>query len=284
MKKLFALLTVVFFAGFMMAQNTLDLDQTGVSAYWATGLINQSNSSQVGSGIDANIDQIAGTYNQFSSGQGGNTLDLTVNENAGTSNHGEILQSGNNGHIDIYQVAGTYNYMQAWQQSGLGYIANNDKADISQTAGTYNSYVQRQSGQDQVINLNQNAGTYNTGTVYQGQWGALETNNTLVGATLGIWGPLYGDLIPAAQTSDASYNDLFLDQNGSFNKVGLYQDGSSYNHANIVQSDGNNSLLIYQTNVDGFNSLDANQSGGLNSATVYQSTVTGDGTITVDQN
>lgn len=286
MKKLIFLFTMVLAVSMAMAQTNVDLDQTGSVAYWGTGLINNASVHQTGANIDADFDQISGTWNKVASTQDGTNLFLTLNANAGTSSDADFKQSGLNSDINITQVATSgNNYAQTWQQSGLGYIADNNDIDVVQNAETSNHLKQRQSGKNHVVNLEQNAGTYNKAETYQGQWGALETDNILVGAALGTWGPLYDNLGPASQTSASNYNELYLDQNGSFNKVGLSQDGFDYNYANIYQDGGDNSLLIYQTNATGYNSVISNQLGGHNSATVFQNSYTpGSATITVDQN
>ena len=99
----------------------------------------------------------------------------------------------------------------------------------------------------------------------------------------GSWGPLFDEDGPATQNSTSSYNELYLDQNGSFNKVGLSQNGYDYNYANIYQDGGDNSLLIHQNNADGYNSVMSSQIGGANSASVLQNTISGSGTINVAQ-
>lgn len=285
MKKLTVLLTVIFMASMSFAQTNVDLDQTGNSSPWWTSEINDATITQTGTNVDADFDQVAGTYNILSSGQSGTDLSITLDATAGTHNDADFKQSGLNGDIDIQQVASSgNNYVQTWQQGGLGYTAEDNDIDVVQTAGTNNFLKQRQSGQDHIVNLEQTAGTYNHAETYQGQWGALETNNVIYGAELGVYGPLYDEDAPATQTSTTSSNHLYVDQDGSYNKVGLYQDGFDYNYAHILQEGGDNGLLIYQTNVDGYNSVISNQTGGNNSATVLQNTYSGSGTITVDQN
>ena len=290
MKKLNFIFALVLAAGTVMAQNVVDLEQVGNTGYWSTGLVNDAVIQQTGTNIYLDIDQIAGTSNYVRSEQSGTNLSLTYEAEAGTSNEtprgvNGFLQDGSNGDIDIEQVAiAGSNSAQTWQQSGLGYTANNNDIDVSQNAGTSNYLFQRQSGQNHKINLEQNALTSNSAITTQGQWGALETNNTLVGASLGLWGPVYDNENPAKQTSLNSSNTLKLNQDGSFNKVGLNQDGYESNYAEINQEGGNNSLLVYQTNMDGSNSVISNQIGGQNSATVLQTTISGSGTITVDQN
>lgn len=290
MKKVSLFLGMVLAASFAIAQTDVNLNQSGNSAYWATGLVNDASIQQSGTNVILDVDQIAGTDNYVRSGQSGTNLSLTYEATAKTSNStprgvNGFLQDGSNGDIDIKQVATNgSNSAQTWQQGGLGYTANQNNIDVVQNAGTNNVLVQRQSGRDNIVNLNQNAGTYNHAETNQGQWGALETNNKLVGAALGIWGPGYDLTGPAKQTSATSYNYLKLDQVGSSNLVGLYQNGNDYNSADIYQAGGENSLLIYQTNNNGFNSVISDQIGGQNSASVLQTTVSGNGTIVVNQN
>jgi hypothetical protein len=291
MKKLSILFAMIFAVSMAMAQTSVDLDQTGGGTTWPATLINNASIQQVGTDVTADFDQTAGTWNYLRSGQNGTNLSIRYEATAGGKNtvggtqSNGFLQDGSNGDIDIQQVATNGdNHTQTWQQSGLGYTANNNDIDVIQTAGTSNTLIQRQSGQNHVVNLEQTAATSNSAETYQGQWGALETDNILVGAELGTNGPLYDEDGPATQTSASSYNELFLDQNGSFNKVGLSQNGYDYNYANIYQDGGENSLLIHQNNADGFNSVMSSQMGGANSASVLQNTVAGSGTINVNQN
>jgi hypothetical protein len=176
-------------------------------------------------------------------------------------------------------VALTDNYASVRQPGGL----DND-IDVDQNAGTSNYLLQVQYGKNDIVNLKQTAKTSNSAVTYQGNWGVNEPNNVLYGATLGSWGPLYDNTKPATQTSANSSNTLTLDQDGESNKVGLYQNGFDYNKAEIDQDGGFNSLLIYQTNTNGYNSVISNQLGGHNSASVLQTTLSGNSTITIDQN
>ena len=291
MKKLSFLFAMVFAVSMAMAQTNVDLDQTGGGTTWPATLINNASIQRVGTNVELDADQSAGTWNYLRSGQNGTNLSITYDATAGghntvggTQSNG-FLQNGSNGDIDIQQVATVSdNYAQTWQQGRSGYTADNNDIDVVQNAGTSNSLTQRQNGQNNVVNLQQTAATSNTAETYQGTWDWVETDNKLVGAELGTWGPLYNEDGPATQTSASSSNELYLDQNGSFNKVGLSQNGYDYNYANIYQDGGDNSLLIHQNNADGFNSVMSSQIGGLNNATVLQNTVSGNGTINVTQN
>jgi hypothetical protein len=291
MKKLIFLFAMVFAVSMAQAQVTVDLDQSGNVAYWATNLINNASIQQTGTNVNATLVQVAGTYNSLTDNQNGTNLFLNYHANAGAQNFAGdanttgFEQSGINGHIDVTQVATTLgNNANTRQLSGLAYIAMNNDIDVTQTAGTFNNLTQTQYGQNHKINLVQTAGTSNSATISQGEWTPLEINNKLVGASLGIWGPSYDNIGPATQISGTSSNVLNLTQTGNNNQVGLYQNGNDYNLANMVQTGDDNSLLIYQTNVNGYNSVISNQVGGNNSASVFQNAISGSGTITVDQN
>ncbi len=165
----------------------------------------------------------------------------------------DIVQIGSDNHINARQVAGMYNELYSYQEG-----AGND-IDIRQDADTYNFADVWQVGDD-----NKLVGAFSDGT---------------------LAGTVIDYLLPATQDSSSSYNELTCIQEGNSNEVGLYQQatGTGYNYVDILQYNGWNSLVIYQTNSGGYNEVTAVQAGSM-SATVIQSTVSGAGIITVTQN
>jgi len=281
MKKLSFIFAMMLATGFAMAQINANVMQSGVSGNWDSGyLVNTAGVQQVGTNVTLDVDQTATTlWNIVTSGQGGTNMHVKLDATAGTSNWAHFEQGGGSDFdINVKQIAGTSNYASVRQPGGL----NND-IDVVQDAGTFNSLQQVQYGKNDIVNLKQTSKLSNTANTDQGNWGVNEPNNVLYGAIHGTWGPEYASTAPAEQTSSNSYNDLKLVQKGSDNKVGLYQNGYDYNFADITQTEGQNSLLIYQTNIDGFNSVTSHQTGGQNSASVLQTTLSGNGTIIIDQ-
>ena len=198
MKKVILIFAMVLVAAITFGQNTVDVDQSGSNPMWATGLINDAGVQQDGSNIDLDIDQVAGDWNGIRSAQSGTNLSITLDAWAGTFNDGSygaprgFLQSGMNSDIDVEQIATTgSNTVIVWQQSGLGYIGDNNDIDVVQEAGNSNFLHMVQYGQDHIVNLDQTAGVSNSAVTYQGSWGSLQTNNVLYGATKGLWGPEY---------------------------------------------------------------------------------------------
>ncbi|HKB85787.1 MAG TPA: curlin repeat-containing protein, partial [Ignavibacteriaceae bacterium] len=92
MRKLFALLTVVFFAGFMMAQNTGTVSQTGSDNH---GIVDQIGSGNVGTittvGNEA-TDNVQKWWNYYGINQ---VMFAKGIRQTGTNNSGSIDQTGN---------------------------------------------------------------------------------------------------------------------------------------------------------------------------------------------
>lgn len=288
MRKLFALLTIVLFAGFAFAQNTLTSTQSGASTAWAHPNINDIHFDQNGSNNNININQSSTTlWNEAYGSQDGTGLNAYIDQSANGSNDlDRLLQSSSNGLVDLDQVAGGNNFATIWSQNGA-----NNEVIIDQEAGNNNAAKYTSYGSNFTFNVKQEGAINNDitgqgGVARQGNWGFNYTDNKVVGALPGAWGySVVDDLSPAYQKSNNSSNTLSIDQfDGSNNVVGLYQTAEDFNSTSILQQGNYNSLSVYQTNVDGSNSVITSQVGDYNTASIYQSTSTGAGVINVTQN
>ena len=171
-------------------------------------------------------------------------------QSAAGDNNADIDQFGLYNTLGVYQIADTGgNILLAYQ--GGDATANNVVAKVVQDAAT-----------DNYANVYQNSPNKLVGA---------DSDGTINAAN------------PAKQISTDEYNELWTSQTGDYNEIGLYQSALGYNSADIDQTGGNNSLGVYMTNTNGYNSLTATQTGD-SSATVVQSTWSGAGTINVSQN
>jgi hypothetical protein len=292
MKKLFALLTVVLFSGFMMAQNTSTVDQTGnqqVASVTQTG----NNTSD----IDQVTDLITGGKQTATVVQDGTLNSSIIDQN----NTGGTQVVSNDAYIN--QI-GTSNFSSQTTRSygnqdiNLWGLQNGLENTLTQaTIGGYtSSFVAYQTGDlnkaeqtmtssntdgkiDQLGDGNyakqyftgQNHGYYTNGMLivqtgddndatqefHGGGWGVgsngqIHQTGNLNNATQ------YSDGFPNTQltTQVGDENQAETTQNGNFNSGIIYQDGN-FNFGSI-SSTGNN------------NTADINQLGNSNSATITQ--------------
>jgi len=127
-------------------------------------------------------------------------------------------------------------------------------------------------GTENLINLEQDAYTYNYASVEQDG-----IYNQLIGA--------YSDgsikyTAPAVQNSSSDYNYLWSYQVGNSNEIGLYQSASGSNSATITQLNGGNSLAVYQISTGGSNTLIANQNGNATATVIQTGSGNNIGTVT----
>lgn len=240
-----------------LADNEVDIDQTGSVAGGTHGVINYAGIVQIGSDNEIEIEQVAGTYNELYVYQQGTGNQIDVEQEAGTYNYADLYQKGYDNEIELNQHSVTsYNY--AW---------------LSQHACW---------GIENVINVEQDAYTYNYASIEQDGY-----YNKIVGASTDgtLDGTVINDSLPATQDSSGSYNQLTCFQSGDYNKVGLYQEAAGYNYANISQTNGNNYLAVYQINPGtGCNEVIVEQPGDA-SAKIYQENWSpGGGVVKVTQN
>lgn len=175
----------------------------------------------------------------------------------------------------------------------------------STTSGPNQALITQTAGNDNKINIDQDATSYNYAKVDQ-----AGASNVVRGTTpTGL--PMPASIVvdstgPAVQFSSTGYNYLLIGQAGTSNQVGLFQSAYTYNDARIAQSVGSNILVAWQKAYVTYNDLDVVQDGsdnaniiqnastynmadiwqgsGSNVLTSRQNASTGFNSLTVDQN
>lgn len=219
MKKLFALFTVILFAGFMMAQNTATVNTTGND--------NKADVNQTGSN------------------------NVLVDQLNSTKNEAKVNQSGTN---EAYLTQGMVeNYYDAPYSISTNMPASNNLGTIDQL-GTNNYLEIVQVGDNNKGSLNQN-GNNNIGYIYQGWpfgfWGetaitsALSSDNSIV--EIEQLGDANRGLVWQYGGTD---NEVKISQNGNSNISQIAQ-GFIYNDANYdfthpVYNTANNYAIVNQ--------------------------------------
>jgi hypothetical protein len=211
MRKLFALLTVVFFAGFMMAQNTDTTSQTGYN--------NLAKTTQTGNN-HAQVIQDGSLQNATVTQNGANTGGVYQLEN-GYKNKATLSQDGygNEGYINQGMTQG---YWSDYQAVG----ANYNNANMTQTGNSNFGSIEQYGGSNNTngntAHLTQN-GSGNTSYEYQGWaysgWGETWTTSHL-------------------QNYNSTINVTQINNNNTGN---VWQYGGDNDHATISQ-DGNSNL------------------------------------------
>lgn len=218
MKKLFALFTVVLFAGFMMAQNneayvtqvgttnTSNVDQTGTSGG------NLAYVNQYGSNI-ANVQQFGFGLNTATVNQGSNGLPVTNNHQAA--------------------------YNGDWQ----------DGAFITQNGESNSAYIG--------MTGNRSTGTiYQEGTSNTGSQNIGTTYSEKSGNTYGVWMYQKGDQNNSSQNTTAAYGvagikDMTVYQEGNSNKADQTSIAGYGSFLQVWQIGDGNSSNQYQAQIGG---------------------------------
>lgn len=234
MKKLFALLTVVLFAGFMMAQNTSTATQNGPD--------NTATINQTGSGNSSLLLQESAIF--FPRG-----MTATVDQ-TGTSNTSDIYQGLYGEHFAVVNQGGTANKAQVVS------LRNNETANILQQ-GNGNDAYQRLHGNlgettvEQIGNGNQsdqNIGIYGTSGI----------NNTFKGYQTGNNNQL-------TQTLSTNYDFISAGNSGMIEQIG--SENISTQSIGTVASYSSDNSVTAEINGDG-NETSQIQQGDLNNSTV----------------
>src|SRR5574338_414273 len=168
MRKLFALLTIVFFAGFMMAQNTATITDNGNDngAYIEqVGLTNTATVTQTGNNNSADI------------------TDIYHSSLYGPLNAKGITQYGNGNEGTITQYNGFSGTVSAGPIAGIGQYSNENTATISQSGNTAwmqgYAWAQQQGGTGNQSTQNQWIVSYQFSHVLQnGNDNEAETNQS----------------------------------------------------------------------------------------------------------
>jgi hypothetical protein len=267
MRKLFALLTIVLFAGLAFAQTDADVDQSGTTN---TADIWQSDAgpSNVNGTTYTKVLQNAGTTNDVMVKQLGRKSDIDLDQTAGTYNDGSIIQQGNyDNHFYIDQVAGGFNQTEIeLGQDGGGDIHDNDYF-VDQTA-TGNNQVTIYSRGNHIY-------SHNTFDVFQN---ASNGNNLAYIDADGDWRRNVS--INSDQISQD--NELQGIIRGQQVNVDIYQDGGVTNYGNFGVYGNNVVLNSYQSSLIGSNSLISYQENDCG-ATVNQTSTLGSNTANVNQ-
>lgn len=258
------------------------------------------------------IDQVAGTTNEVIATQTSGVNNYIKIDQTATDewNRAEVHQATGTGYgyrAEITQIAKTYNDALVNQATpgGPGTVK------INQTAGTgYNTAtVDYKAGwfYDTDVDISQQAGLYNT--AYVEMYGAVSYGRVSVDqkAPLGYnvinvesqHGTRIVQAMPDGSISTASYPALPAVQDSASGnneltvtavcngELGLYQQGNGDNTATVEQHGAGGQpgpcLGVYQTNVDGYNYLNAYQGGPNMSATVVQTTTSGNNIANVNQ-
>lgn len=267
MRKLFALLTIVLFAGLAFAQTDADVDQSGTTN---TADIWQSDAGpdNVNGVTYTKVDQMAGTTNDVVVQQLGRKSDILLDQDAGTSNEATIIQRGNyDNHFYLDQVAGTYNkIMIDLGQAGGGDIHQNNYY-VDQTATGYNDAT--------ITSRGNHVYSHNTVDVYQD----ASNGNNLANIDMdGDWRRNVN--INSDQMSQN--NELQGIVRGQQVDVDIYQDGATTNYASFGVYGNNVDLNSTQSSLIGSNSLVSYQEGN-SSAIVNQTSTLGNNTADVNQ-
>jgi hypothetical protein len=279
MKKLFALLTVVLFSGFMMAQNTAKVTENGN--------YNEATVTQTGSNY-VELDQLNGDYNEGTVTQNGSneaylvqgmtegyyaiygvtTTNMISNDNAGTlnqdgnGNYIDFLQVGNLNSGEISQVGDNnegYAYL-GWAGDWWGFggvlaslYSNESKVDISQNGDNNFGAVWQYGGINNEVNIAQD-GNFNVASIAQGfiyddfayDFTTPVYNTQFNYAEVNQYG---NDNIGKAFQLGNS-NSFTLTQNGNGNKVGAYigPDDLLLRRNAYFAQDGNNNIFVGEQN------------------------------------
>ncbi len=240
MKKLFAFLIVVFFAGFLLAQNTSTVNESG---NFNTHMVDQTGSNT------STINQTAAT------GAANNHAFVTQNGIGNAAEQTQYQQPAITApqNVTINQVGDDNT---ATQEQGFGYTGYND-ATIEQLSSSNTGY-QRQDGYNLTSDILQEGGNTNYAEQYQAgnhevatatQNGAVNTSRqTQSGINHNATVMSVGDYNYAQQTqSGGTYNSpptylsghtASINQKGYGNWASQNQSGLQNNHATI-QQDGN---------------------------------------------
>lgn len=249
-----ALVFVLGLSGLAMADNVIDIDQTGTPAN-ATVIqdegINQSSIIIVQIGGSAATTGLVNDVWAKQKRYGPYKMD--VYQKAGTYNYAWLYQClGGRSEIKAVQNAGTGdNYLRADQSNWMyNYI------DIKQTAGTWNYADLLQGYYMNDMFIEQEALYSNKADVKQNKWGGKESMYIYGADSSGA----IADKTPAKQISYWRYNELSINQYDD-DKVGLYQEANGYNYADIDQTGGGNRLGVYQKASNRMNDLIVTQNG-----------------------
>lgn len=216
MKKLFALFTVLLFAGSMMAQNTAKVTENGN--------YNEAAVTQTGSN-DVEIDQV-GDFQTATATQNGTNLGGIYQLNDGNNNEATLSQdgSGNEGWINQGMTLGywaDYQTLDAnWNNATMTQTGNSNFGSIEQYGGS-NSTDGNEANLTQ--NGNGNVSYGNQGWAYSG-WGETDITSTLSS---------FSSTINISQIHDNNVGNVWQ-YGGTDNEVKISQDGNS-NVASIAQ-------------------------------------------------
>lgn len=254
MKKLFALLTIMFFAGFVMAQNTATVTETG-DGNKAT--VTQTDNNDVEIVQVGYIQTATATQEGTNSGgiyqlNNGNNNEATLSQD-GSGNEGWINQGMTEGYWTDYQTVNAN-----WNEATMTQSGNSNFGSLEQYGGSDNT-----NGNE--ANLTQN-GNGNVSYGYQGWaysgWGETPTTSTLSS---------FNSTINISQIHDNN-NGRVWQYGGTDNEVNISQEGNS-NVASIAQgfiyNDANYDFTHPVYNTLG-NYAEVNQYGDGNSGKAFQ--------------
>ncbi len=210
MRKLFALLTVVFFAGFLMAQNTSTATQSGPN--------NNATVDQTGTGNASTLLQESDIYLP-----NGMTADI---DQVGIENTSDVYQGKYGQHYATVNQEGRYNNAQVES------FRNNETAWIHQD-GNYNDAYQMLHGNFGTTNIEQ-IGNRNTSDQQIGIYGTAGINNSFSGYQEGNHNTVTQHLstdFDFASTENTGEVTQLGNQNISEQYIGTVTTISSYNQS-----------------------------------------------------